>query len=187
MTCFFNFCKSLIYKSLKQGIFTLNQHFQTQFFNALIVNSSLYNNKLMKTKILNVTIFLILIFLNSGINIIAKEQTQEIPPWNKGTIKTQFDYLIIKSLQNSDYRMVNQNWLYILKSRVLDTIKIDKQNLNEAIAMLKALIESSRGEVNVCRVWDSTFKTSIDDYKKSIELYCNSWILPHLIKIQEKV
>lgn len=88
--------------------------------------------KLMKYTKYRLEFWVCLFLMIPGILIQAQVQTEEAPPpWNTGTIKTQFDYMILKSTPNADFRMVKQNWLYIVKSRVLDTIKLErKQNLD---------------------------------------------------------
>jgi len=88
-----------------------------------------------------------------GILIRAQVQTEETPPpWNTGTIKAQFDYMILKSTPNAEFRMVKQNWLYIVKSRVLDTIKLVRQQNLENVTQLNLKskeVDSLQSLVNI--------------------------------------
>ncbi len=82
----------------------------------------------MKNTKYRLAFWMCMFFIIPGILIKAQVQTEEAPPpWNTGTIKTQFDYMILKSTPDAEFRMVKQNWLYIVKSRVLDTIKLVRQ------------------------------------------------------------
>ena len=91
----------------------------------------------MKNTKYRLTFWICMFLIIQGTFIMAQVQTEEAPPpWNTGTIKTQFDYMILKSTPNAEFRMVKQNWLYVVKSRVLDTIKlIRQQNLDHETLM----------------------------------------------------
>ena len=91
----------------------------------------------MKNTKYRLTFWICMFLIIKGTFITAQVQTEEAPPpWNTGTIKTQFDYMILKSTPNAEFRMVKQNWLYVVKSRVLDTIKlIRQQNLDHETLM----------------------------------------------------
>jgi hypothetical protein len=98
----------------------------------------------MKNTINQIAFWVFIFIMIPGIAIKAQVQTDEAPPpWNTGTIKTQFDYMILKSTPNAEFRLVKLNWLYIVKSRVLDTLKLVRQqnldNLSQVNMKSKAV------------------------------------------------
>jgi len=51
---------------------------------------------------------------------------------NEGTIENQFNYVIRKSNDYEDFKMVKSWWLYRLKSHVADSLKEEAAKLNES-------------------------------------------------------
>ncbi len=54
---------------------------------------------------------------------------------NEGTIENQFNYVIKKSNDYEDFKMVKSWWLYRLKTHVLDSMKIEKEKLSKSISL----------------------------------------------------
>jgi uncharacterized protein HemX len=62
---------------------------------------------------------------------------------DKGPIAGQFDYAIEKSSKYEEYRVVRTNWLYKLKSNVLDSLA----NLESTISQKDAKIDSLNNQI----------------------------------------
>lgn len=79
------------------------------------------------------------------INISNAQTTRYI---DTGNVKNQFDYLINKSNNYKEYKVVSNTWLQRLKSNVLDSIsayqKINLEN-NKTIAEQQQTIDSLKG------------------------------------------
>lgn len=48
---------------------------------------------------------------------------------NEGTIDSQFEYVIQKSNNYQDYKVIKKTWLYTLKAHTMDTLKAIQKNL----------------------------------------------------------
>jgi hypothetical protein len=98
---------------------------------------------------------------SSGTDLSAQE-TAEKPSIGRGSIESQFNYVLYRSEKVEDYKMVRSWWLYTLKTQVLDTLKVlhdnleDTQNLlsskDAEIGSLKAAVEEANKKL------DSTVK-----------------------------
>ena len=62
---------------------------------------------------------------------------------DKGPVAGQFDYAIEKSSKYEEYRVVRTNWLYKLKSNVLDSLA----NLESTISQKNAKIDSLNNQI----------------------------------------
>ncbi len=80
----------------------------------------------------------IIILLFTTLNDLAAQETAEKPGIGRGSIESQFNYVLYRSEKVEDYKMVRSWWLYSLKSQVLDTLKILHQNLEDAQSLLSA-------------------------------------------------
>ncbi len=77
---------------------------------------------------------------------------------NEGTIENQFNYVIKKSSDYEDYKMVKSWWLYRLKSHVADSLKEEAAKLDESreliaqrdqeIETLKTTLQSTNEKLN---------------------------------------
>ncbi|TNJ43124.1 tRNA (guanine-N1)-methyltransferase [Tamlana fucoidanivorans] len=56
---------------------------------------------------------------------------------NSGTIDNQFEFVIRKSNNYQNYKVVNKSWLYTLKAHTLDTLKAVHKDLNETRSVVK--------------------------------------------------
>lgn len=57
---------------------------------------------------------------------------------NSGTIDNQFEYVIRKSNNYQDYKVVKKTWLYTLKSHTLDSLKALHENLKKNQAVINS-------------------------------------------------
>jgi hypothetical protein len=80
----------------------------------------------------------IIILLFTTLNDLAAQETAEKPGIGRGSIESQFNYVLYRSEKVEDYKMVRSWWLYSLKSQVLDTLKILHQNLEDAQSLISA-------------------------------------------------
>jgi hypothetical protein len=80
----------------------------------------------------------IIILSFTTLNDLAAQKTAEKPGIGRGSIESQFNYVLYRSEKVEDYKMVRSWWLYSLKSQVLDTLKIFHQNLEDAQSLLSA-------------------------------------------------
>ncbi|WP_274476501.1 tRNA (guanine-N1)-methyltransferase [Mangrovimonas aestuarii] len=55
---------------------------------------------------------------------------------NSGTISNQFDYVIQKSNNYQDYKVVKRHWLSTLKSHTMDSLKAVRKNLADTQAIV---------------------------------------------------
>ncbi|MBD0833565.1 tRNA (guanine-N1)-methyltransferase [Aestuariibaculum sediminum] len=57
---------------------------------------------------------------------------------NSGTIDNQFEYVIQRSNNYQDYKVVKKVWLYALKAHTMDTLNAAHKNLNDTKAVVNA-------------------------------------------------
>ncbi len=95
-------------------------------------------------------------------NTANKTQNEELS-LDRGTIDSQFEYVITKSSNWNDerrqpYEVIKRNWILTLKSHVLDSLKAVHKNLNdtqsivnkqaEEITLLKTNLSNTQGTLN---------------------------------------
>lgn len=111
----------------------------------------------MKRSIQLIAFILITLMLN-GFNLIAQESENK-PSLDDGTIEDQFNYVITKSNRYEEYKVVKDVWLRSLKSHVLDTLKVIKQELQET----QTLESANRSEIK-------TLKTELDNTNEKLSM-----------------
>jgi DNA mismatch repair ATPase MutS len=79
---------------------------------------------------------IILLFTTPG--ELAGQEAAKTPGIGRGSIESQFNYVLYRSEKIEDYKMVRSWWLYSLKSQVLDTLKSLHQNLEDAQSLISA-------------------------------------------------
>ena len=89
----------------------------------------------MKTlpSLLTLTLLLTFNLLSAQVNPIAKDTL------NKGTIKEQFDFVMRKSSNFKNYKVVKRYWLNKLKKHTDDSLKIQKIDIKEANNQIEQL------------------------------------------------
>jgi len=79
-----------------------------------------------------------IILLYFSFTDLSSQETQEKPSIGRGSIESQFNYVLYRSEKVEDYKMVRSWWLYTLKAQVLDTMKTLHQNLEDTQNLLLA-------------------------------------------------
>ncbi len=77
---------------------------------------------------------------------------------NSGTIDSQFEYVIRKSNNYQEYKVVKKNWLYTLKSHTIDSLKA----VHKQLADTKQIVNNQSNEINV-------LKTNLADTKGTLD------------------
>lgn len=105
-------------------------------------------------------LFILLLILFSWTVIQAQEDTEETDKLSltEGTVENQFEYVIQRSNNYQDYKVVKKTWLTQLKSHVLDSLDaINKEviksastikNQDEEILNLKENLDNTQNELN---------------------------------------
>ncbi len=111
------------------------------------------------------------LFLTTGVQAQNEESAATL---DEGPIAGQFDYTIEESSKYEDYRVIRTNWMYKLKSNVLDSIqnlqdRIEQQktqtdSLNQHITELNEELESAVDEMEQAK----TSKNSISFFGSEI-------------------
>ena len=81
--------------------------------------------RILKSLLLSITVCLLSLTSFSQ----TSNETEDKLSLNKGTIDSQFEYVIQKSNKYQDYKVVKRNWLYTLKAHTLDSLKAIKKDL----------------------------------------------------------
>jgi len=89
-------------------------------------------------KTLQLLTYSITIWLSTSGIFLFSQETQEKPSIGKGTIESQFNYVLYRSEKFEDYKLVKSWWLYTLRSQVLDTLKALHENLRDTQNLLSA-------------------------------------------------
>ena len=110
----------------------------------------------------------IIIWLSSSGIILYSQETPQKPSIGRGSIESQFNYVIYRSEKYEDYKLVKSWWLYTLRSQVLDTLKAlhenlgDTQNLlavkNTEIDSLIAAMQTVNNELDIALKEKSSMK-----------------------------
>jgi hypothetical protein len=77
-------------------------------------------------------------------------QTNNKPSLDKGTIENQFNYVITSSSKYEDYKVVKEGWLWVLRSHVIDTLKLMQKEKNDILTASNKksiIIDSLKSEV----------------------------------------
>ncbi|UPS90615.1 MULTISPECIES: tRNA (guanine-N1)-methyltransferase [unclassified Bizionia] len=104
--------------------------------------------------------FLLFLFIASYASINAQDatETDDQLSLESGTIDSQFEYVIQRSNNYQDYKVVKKNWLYTLKAHTLDSLKSIHSELataegtisnqNSEIASLKSSLKNTEDTLN---------------------------------------
>lgn len=100
--------------------------------------------------------------------LLFSQETPGRPSIGKGSIESQFNYVLYKSEKYEDYKLVKSWWLYTLRTQVLDTLKAlhenfsDTQNLlsvkNTEIDSLIAVMQDINNELDIALKEKSSMK-----------------------------
>lgn len=105
--------------------------------------------------------FVVLFLFVTLFTISAQAQTnsgEDKLSLNSGTIDNQFEYVIRKSNNYQDYKVVKKNWLYSLKAHTLDSLKAVHKNLTDT----QAIVDNQAKEI-------SSLKTSLTNTQGTLD------------------
>jgi len=102
--------------------------------------------------IITITLLFSFIFLNAQ----TKPEEEKLS-LNSGTIDNQFEFLIRKSNNYQEYKVVKKNWLYTLKAHTIDSLKA----VHKQLADTKQIVNNQSNEIGV-------LKTNLADTKNTL-------------------
>ncbi|WMI67638.1 tRNA (guanine-N1)-methyltransferase [Mangrovimonas sp. YM274] len=89
---------------------------------------------------------------------------------NSGTIDNQFDYVIQKSNNYQDYKVIKRAWLYTLKSHTLDSLKaVHKELANTQVVVDSQAVEIASLKSNLTNTQETLDATNLE--KDSMSLF----------------
>jgi len=90
-------------------------------------------------------IFVFLLFISITVGIkSANAQDEEKPSLNTGPIEQQFDYMVDKSSNYEEYKVIKKAWVYTFRSHFLDSLK----SMRTDISGKQALIHSKNTRID---------------------------------------
>lgn len=102
---------------------------------------------------------LVFVALLSYSSLNAQNKTEEEKlSLNSGTIDNQFEYVIRKSNNYQEYKVVKKNWLYALKAHTMDSLKA----VHKQLADTKQVVKNQGSEISV-------LKTNLADTQSTLE------------------
>lgn len=87
-----------------------------------------------------------------------------------GSVKNQFDFLIKKSYKYKNYKNVDINWLYKLKSNVSDSLSASKKEISTNYSTINSH-EKTIDSLNTLLINSNTNITILNNEKESIYLF----------------
>ena len=138
----------------------MRQHFKGKYVKLYVYKIFLFTILLLKQmkpllQLLTVSTVILVYF---SCTYLSSQETAEKPSIGRGSIESQFNYVLYKSEKSEDYKLVRAWWLYTLKTQVLDTLKAlhgnleDTQNLlsvkNNEIDSLKTSVQAANKKLD---------------------------------------
>lgn len=115
------------------------------------------NLKLTQMKYLKLSVIIISCLTLSNTTAQTNSKQEEKLSLNTGTIDNQFEFVIRKSNNYQEYKVVKKTWLYTLKAHTLDSIKA----LEQQLANTKQLVSTQNNEIGV-------LKTNLSETQNSL-------------------
>jgi len=81
---------------------------------------------------------------------------------NEGTIDNQFEYVIRRSNNYQEFKVVKKTWLYELKAHTIDTLNA----LHKELSDTQATVNSQSNEINQLKTDLSNTKTNLENTNK---------------------
>ncbi|GAA4302692.1 tRNA (guanine-N1)-methyltransferase [Aestuariibaculum suncheonense] len=78
---------------------------------------------------------------------------------NSGTIDSQFEYVIQRSNNYQDYKVIKKVWLYTLKAHTMDSLNAIQKNLNDT----KAVVNTQAKEIDNLKASLSETQNTLDE------------------------
>ena len=117
----------------------------------------------------NLTIILT-VFLCSIASFAQENEGDDKLSLDSGTIDNQFEYVITKSNNYQDYKVVKKNWLYSLKAHTLDSLKAVRKDLADT----QIIVDTQAKEILELKANLENTKVSLEktkDTKDNIRLF----------------
>ncbi|HLT53328.1 MAG TPA: hypothetical protein VKZ97_05545 [Flavobacteriaceae bacterium] len=99
-----------------------------------------------------------LFFLALPVLVFAQEAEEDKLSLNEGTLDNQFEYVIQKSNNYEEYKVVKKTWLYALKAHTMDSLK----SMHEEYAKTLAVVDSQAKEITDLKTKLTTTKDTLD-------------------------
>ena len=81
---------------------------------------------------------------------------------NEGTIDNQFEYVIRRSNNYQEFKVVKKTWLYELKAHTIDSLNAVQKELKDT----QATVNNQSNEINQLKTELANTKTNLDNTKK---------------------
>lgn len=112
-------------------------------------------------KFTKTTLFYVLLLAVSYISL-AQENPEDKLSLNEGTLDNQFEYVIQKSNNYQEYKVIKKTWLYALKAHTMDSLKAIQETLKSTQATVNAQAE----EITALKRNLATTQTTLDNTNK---------------------
>lgn len=104
-------------------------------------------------------IFLFLLFSTSVLTCFSQAKTEKDDlSLNSGTIDSQFEFVIKRSNNYLDYKVVKKGWLYTLKTHTIDTLKA----VHKDLADTQLIVEKQSKEISDLKSKLSSTQNDLD-------------------------
>lgn len=110
-------------------------------------------------------IFILTLVCFFSLNTLAQDSNEEEEDklsLNSGTIDSQFEFVIQRSNNYQDYKVVKKNWLYTLKANTLDSLKAIHKDLVDT----QGIVDNQDKEIADLKTNLSNTQTNLDDTNK---------------------
>lgn len=112
--------------------------------------------KFLKTSLF---LFFSIVFLHTTV---AQESEENKLSLNEGTLDNQFEFVIQRSNNYQEYKVVKKTWLYALKAHTMDSLKAIRENLDKTIAT----VDSQAKEISDLKNNLANTQSSLDKTNK---------------------
>lgn len=89
----------------------------------------------------------------------SQDDTEDKLSLNDGSLDNQFEYVIQRSNNYQDYKVVKKTWLYALKAHTLDSLKAVQKDLSET----QINVEQQAGEI-------ASLKSNLSETQNTLDL-----------------
>ena len=110
-------------------------------------------------KTLTIALFSLLLYCNANAQETSDESAEDKLSLNESSIGNQFEYVIQKSNNFQEYKLIRKSWLYELKAHTLDSLKTIQNGLTSTQKSVDSLVQ----EIAVLKTNLSETKTKLDN------------------------
>ena len=108
------------------------------------------------------TTLIIIFSITLSNSVLAQEQEESKLSLNEGTLDNQFEYVIQRSNNYQEYKVVKKTWLYALKAHTMDSLKAIRENLNKTMAT----VDTQANEISELKNNLANTQNSLDSVNK---------------------